>query len=89
MAFRQTEIGALITTDPARARVEILEAFARADGFQNRAAEQIGVSVVTLIRWIAKLDMRADVERTRTEAKAKGRFDLRGRGATGRPRSVT
>lgn len=78
-----------MNSDPARARAVILDAFRRALGFQGRAATLLGVHEGTLIRWISKLGMREAIKKTVDEAKAAGRVDPRGRGATGRPRSTS
>jgi len=89
MAFQKTEIGTAVSTDPERARSAIADAFRRAHGFQGRAAALLGVHEGTLIRWISKLGMRETLKKIIDEAKAAGRVDPRGRGATGRPRSAS
>lgn len=89
MAFQKTEIGTAVSTDPARARAAILDAFRRALGFQGRAATLLNVHEGTLIRWISKLGMREAIKKVVDDAKAAGRVDPRGRGATGRPRSTS
>lgn len=89
MKATRSEISAWITEDPARAREAILAALRATDGFQRRAAVALGVHEATLCRWIEKLDMKGAVAAVVVEAKQAGRFDPRGRGATGRPRSTS
>lgn len=87
METNRAEIGAWVAEDPARARAAILAALRASEGFQRRAAVALGVHEATLCRWIDKLDMKAAVAEVVAEAKKAGRYETRGRGATGRPRS--
>jgi transposase len=87
MAYRRTDFSLLVLTQPSAARRKILAAFRRAKMAKIAAAEDLGVSYNTLVRWIATLDLDREIVRLRARAKAEG-WHHDGYTHGGRPRKL-
>ena len=86
MAYVIHEINALISIDPTKAKKTILAALKKAKMHKEDAAKLLGCNYVTLLRWISRLDMEAEIEEANTLAKKQGKFhDRKG----GRPLGTT
>lgn len=72
MAFTQQEITALMVIDPVSARHRIVEALRASGMHMGEAAASLGCSYMTLQRWIAKLDLGAQVEVMKTKSVKEG-----------------
>lgn len=55
MAFRRTDYGWLVTSEPQKAVKRLKRVFARNDYDVGRVAEELGVNRTTLFRWLRKL----------------------------------
>jgi transcriptional regulator with GAF, ATPase, and Fis domain len=65
-----TKIGALIVTDPERAKAEIIEVLRNAKGDRDKAAQALGLNTPrSLYRWIERLEMWAAVDKLAKEEK--------------------
>jgi predicted transcriptional regulator len=86
MAYANHEINALITIDPNKAKDAICAALRDAGMHKGNAADRLGCTHSTLLRWIAKLDLDARIEKMLKQAEKDGsRFN----GRTGRPQGAT
>lgn len=86
MTYANHEINALITIDPAKAKEAICEALRSAGMHKGNAAKALGCTHSTLLRWIDKLDLDAEIAKLMKQAEKKGwRFN----GRTGRPLGTT
>jgi len=54
MSFRHDPLGALVTTDPARAHAKLVSSFKRQRGL-HAVARALGVAPSTVTRWISRL----------------------------------
>jgi transcriptional regulator with GAF, ATPase, and Fis domain len=71
--YRRVDLGLVLLLDPDRAARQIVAVLRKHDGNNTHAARELGVSVATLKRWIAKLDasgipLRGRIERMRRTA---------------------
>lgn len=72
MAFEQKEMQALIITSPDKAKKQILAALKSSGVHMGHAATALGCAHVTLLRWIAKLDIGDDVDAMKARAVREG-----------------
>jgi transposase len=63
VAYRRQEIGQLVTLDPIQARERVLDALRGAGMHRRAAAEALGCTVQTLLRWIEALGLGREVAR--------------------------
>lgn len=68
MAYRPNEMGMLVTINPDQARKRLLSAFTKCDGGTTQVANKLGVNIATVKRWIARLEIRPQVEEMRQNA---------------------
>lgn len=86
MTYANHEINALITIDPAKAKDAICTALRAAGMHKGNAAKELGCTHSTLLRWIEKLDLAAEIAKLMAQAEKKG---WRYNGRTGRPKGAT
>lgn len=86
MAFEQKEMQALIITKPAEAKRKILAALKSNGVHMGNAAASLDCAHVTLLRWIAKLGLSAEVEAMKDTAIKKGWYEGH---KGGRPKGAT
>lgn len=70
MAFRKTNLGALITYDAQLAAKQLLKQFSKKRGVYMEVADHYGVATTTVRRWVSTLadngiDVEAKIERIR------------------------
>jgi hypothetical protein len=68
MGYRPTPWGILVRTKPDEARQRILTAYLATSGNATRAAGLLDVSHRSLLRYVARLDLGAEIEKIRSVA---------------------
>ncbi len=86
MAYSNHEINALITVEPAKAKKIILAALKVAGMHKGRASKELSCAHSTLLRWIEKLSLDAEIAQMMEVAERRG---WRHNGRTGRPKGST
>lgn len=88
MAYVKNAVGAMVQHDPKQAKVRILAAYREAKGFTAEAATVLGVKTAALFRWVAVLDLHAEVGVIRAESGHFAEMMRRQRAGRGLPRNV-
>lgn len=65
MSYKPNKMGMLVQINPDQARKQLLTAFRRYDGGTTQVATALDVNIATVKRWIAKLEIRPQVEEMR------------------------
>lgn len=79
MAYRHSELGEQVTSDPTKAAKTIIRAAKKVDGIMTPLADELGVNRATLYRWIETLDnnyaqnVRATIDGIRTKKEERDR----------------
>ena len=69
MAYRDTDIGLMLRVKPDQTKKKLLRLFKKHDGNTTYVADDVGVDVATVKRWIIKCgaEFRAEIESYRPE----------------------
>lgn len=74
MAFRHNEMGALVSSDPKRARAALEALFRTHEGNAVKVATELGVDYRTVTRWMTRLAKAGQqVKRPRVKEPRRGR----------------